>query len=82
MFLISLDPDDSSSKESLCNARNTGDEGVIPESGRPFAKEMAIHSSILAREIPWIEQSGELQSTRLQSRTGLSTYAYILFSCK
>ena len=25
-------------------------------------KEMATHSSILAREIPWIEEPGELQS--------------------
>ena len=48
MFLISLDPDGSSSKESLCNARDTGDEGLIPGSGRPFAKEMEIYSSTLA----------------------------------
>ena len=29
-------------------------------------KEMATHSSILARKIPWTEESGELESTRLQ----------------
>ena len=26
----------------------------------PLEKEMATHSSILAREIPWTEESGEL----------------------
>ena len=36
-----------SSKESACNARDTGDMGLIPESGRPLEKEMATHSSIL-----------------------------------
>ena len=29
----------------------------------PLEKEMATHSSILAWEIPWAEESGELQST-------------------
>ena len=28
----------------------------------PLEKEMATHSSILAWEIPWTEQPGELQS--------------------
>ena len=32
----------------------------------PLEKEMATHSSILARRIPWTEQDGRLQSTRLQ----------------
>ena len=30
-------------------------------------KEMAIHSSVLAWEIPWTEEPGGLQSTGLQS---------------
>ena len=29
-------------------------------------KEMATHSSILAWEIPWTEESGRLQSTGMQ----------------
>ena len=29
-------------------------------------KEMAVHSGILAWKIPWIEESGGLQSTGLQ----------------
>ena len=38
-----------SSKESMCNAGDTGDAGSIPESGRSLAeKGMATHSSILA----------------------------------
>ena len=32
----------------------------------PLEKEMATHSSILAWEIPWAEESGKLQSTVLQ----------------
>ena len=33
----------------------------------PLEKEMATHSSILAREIPWTEKPGGLQSMVLQS---------------
>ena len=29
----------------------------------PLEKEMATHSSILVREIPWTEEPGRLQST-------------------
>ena len=39
---------------------------------------MAIHSSILAPRVPWIEEPGGLQSIGLQTRTGLkqlSTHA-------
>ena len=32
----------------------------------PLEKEMATHSSILAWKIPWTEESGRLQSMRLQ----------------
>ena len=34
----------------------------------PLEKEMANHSSILAWEIPWIEEPGWLQSMGLQKR--------------
>ena len=33
----------------------------------PLEKEMASHSSILAWEIPWIEERGGLQSMGLQT---------------
>ena len=32
----------------------------------PVEKEMVIHSSILTRRIPWMEEPGRLQSTGLQ----------------
>ena len=41
---------------------NAGHTGSIPGSGRSQEKEMATHSSILAWEIPWTEEPGELQS--------------------
>ena len=57
-------------KNLPANARDTGS---IPGSGRPLEKEMANHSSILAWEIPWKEETGGLQSKGLQeSRTQLS----------
>ena len=37
-----------------------------PGSGRSPGEEMATHSNILAREIPWTEELGGLQSTGLQ----------------
>ena len=41
-------------------------------------KEMATHSSILAREIPWTEEPGGLQSMVLQwSQTQFSNYTII-----
>ena len=48
---------------------NAGDIGDRVQSlGRedPLEEEMAIHSSILARKIPWTEESSRLQS---ESRT-------------
>ena len=38
----------------------------------PLEKEMAAHSSVLAWEIPWTEESGRLQFMGLQSWTQLS----------
>ena len=52
-------PGGSDNKESACDA---GDRGSIPVLGRPLEKEMAIHSSILAWRIPWMEEPGRLQS--------------------
>ena len=39
-----------------------GDSGLIPGLGVNLEKEMATRSSILARKIPWIEESGRLYS--------------------
>ena len=48
--------------------RSLGQEDSLEE-------EMAIHSSILAWKIPWIEEPGGLQSVGSQSRTQVSTHA-------
>ena len=57
-------PGGSDSKASTYNA---GDLGSIPGSGRsPGEKAMAPHSSILAWEIPWMEEPGRLQSVELR----------------
>ena len=57
------------------NHRNAGDAVFDQEDGRwvrkmgqedPLQKEMATHSSILAREIPWTKEPGRLQSLGLQ----------------
>ena len=37
----------------------------------PLEKQMAIHSSILAWEMPWTEKPSGLQSSGLQSETQL-----------
>ena len=43
-------------------------ETQVQSLGRedPLEKEMTTHSSILVWEIPWTEESGGLQSMRLQ----------------
>ena len=43
------------------SAYNVGDLGLIPGSEDPLEKEMATHSNILAREIPWTEEPDGLQ---------------------
>ena len=45
---------------------NAGDLGSIPMPGRSPGEGMAMHSSILAWEIPWTEEPGGLQSMGLQ----------------
>ena len=47
LYLFSPIPGSSDSKESSCNAGNVG---LIPGSGRFLEKEMATHSSILAKK--------------------------------
>ena len=41
---------------------NAGDKGLIPGLEDPLEKEMATHSSILAKKIPQTEEPGGLQS--------------------
>ena len=44
----------------------------------PLEKEMLVHSSILAWEIPWTEELGGLQSMRLQR---MDTAELVSFFC-
>ena len=44
----------------------------------PLEKEMATHSSTLARKIPWMEEPGRLQSMGSQRVTGLSDFTFFL----
>ena len=56
----------SGGSDCKVSARNAGDLGSIPGSGRSLEKEMATHSSILTWRIPWMEEPGRLQSTGSQ----------------
>ena len=44
---------------------NAGDAGSLGQDD-PLEEEMATHSSILTRRIPWTEEPGRLQSMGLQ----------------
>ena len=57
-FLNSSEPDFPGGSDGKASAYNAGDPGSIPGSGRSLEKEMATHSSILAWEIPWMEEPG------------------------
>ena len=50
-------------KNTPANAREVGS---VLGGEDPLEKEMATHSSILVCRIPWIEEPGGLESTRLQ----------------
>ena len=57
-------PGGSNSKEPTCNARDLGQED-------PLEKEMATHSRIFARRIPWTEEPGRLHGvTQSQTQQG------------
>ena len=58
-------PGSSAGKESTYNA---GDLGLITGSGRSPGEGMAIHSSILAWKVPWMEEPGGLHPMGLQSQ--------------
>ena len=49
--------DGSDGKEQACNA---GDLGLVFNQEDSLEKEMTIHSSIFAWEIPWTEEPGGL----------------------
>ena len=48
----------------------------------PLEKDMATHSSTLARKIPWTEEAGRLQSMGVaKSRTRLSDFTFLSLLC-
>ena len=53
-------------KNLPANAGDAGNAGLIPEWGRSPGVGNGNHSSILARNIPWTEGPGGLQSMGLQ----------------
>ena len=53
-------------KNPPANAEHTGRAASIPGQEDPLEKEMAPHSSILACEIPWMEEPGRLEYMGLQ----------------
>ena len=53
-------------KNPPANARDRRDTGSIPGWEDPLEEDMATHSSILARRIPWTDDPGWLQSMGLQ----------------
>ena len=61
-------------KNPAANAGDARDSGLeLLDQEDPLEKKIAIHSSILAWEIPWTEEPGELQSMgSRKSQTRLS----------
>ena len=55
-----------SGKESACQCKRLKRCGFNPWVGKIPCKEMATHSSILARKIPWTEEPSGLQFTGLE----------------
>ena len=53
---------------------NAGDSGSILDQEDPLEEGTASHSSIVAWNIPWTEEPGELQSIGLQSPTRLRVH--------
>ena len=64
MVIISF-PGEAVLKNLPASTGDMGDNGLIPGED-PLEKEMAIHSSFLAWEIPRTEEPGRLQSMAFQ----------------
>ena len=58
---------------------SAGDTGSIRGWEDPLEKEMATHSSILARRIPWIEEPGGILSMESQNSWG---HRRLLMGCR
>ena len=60
-------PGSSEIKESACQCRNMDSWVQTLSQEDCLEKEMATHSNMLAREIPWRDEPGRLQSMRWQN---------------
>ena len=70
-------------KNPPTNAGDVRNMGSILLWEDPLEEGMATHSSILAWRIPWIEETGELQSMGSQRvRHNLSNLAHTQGNCK
>ena len=58
------------------NSPTVQETGSIPGSGRSPGERNGNHSSILAWEIPWTEDAGEIQSMGSHSQTQLSLHTH------
>ena len=61
-------------KESACNAEDKGCRFDPWVRKIPLEEEMATDCNILAREIPWTEEPGGLQSKGRKESDSLSTH--------
>ena len=57
---------------------NSGDGGLILGLGSSLEKEMAMHSSILAWEIPWTGELDGLQSMGLAKESDMTCSKHVL----
>ena len=73
-------PGTSVVKNPPASAGGVGDSGSIPGSGRSPEEEMATHSSVLAWRIPGSQETGGLQSLRLQT-VDMTEHTYKELSC-
>ena len=64
-----------SGKESACQCRTAKTQVGFLDQEYPLEEEMANCSSILAWKTPWTEETGGLQTMRLQSQTWLRDWA-------
>jgi len=70
-------PDGSACKQSACNVGDTGDTSSSLVGKIPLEKEMAIHSSILAWEIPGTEKPDSHKESDTTEQLSISTHQQV-----
>ena len=69
-------------KESVHNAGDPADEGLIPGSGRSSEKGVETHLTILAWKIPWTDEPGRLLCMGSQMLDTTERLTRILFDAE